>query len=117
MNTVQDVLDKLSPVFQATEEMLNEWNGEGCLQFPVLMASVAVKLGLNEKQVRETDPLVRYYVRNNPNWYVTRGAHGGIMRVSDRKSKEDARAAKAALKAQMRAAIESKAAPDSPEST
>ncbi len=114
MNTVQSVLDKLSTVFSVTEEILNDWNGEGCLQFPALMASVAVKLGLNEKQVRETDPLVRYYVRSNPNWHVTRGAHGGIMRVSDKKSKEDALAAKAALKAQMKAAIENKTASVTP---
>lgn len=112
MNKIQNALDKLSTVFEATEEMLNDWNGEGCLQFPALMASVAVKLGLNEKQVRETDPLVRFYVRNNPDWHVTRGAHGGIMRISDKKSKEDAKAAKAALKAQMKASIENKTAPN-----
>lgn len=113
-NTVQNVLDKLSTVFETTEEMLNEWNGEGCLQFPALMASIAVKLNWDEKQVREADPLVRYYVRNNANWHVTRGAHGGIMRLSDKQKKEAAKQAKDALKSQMKASIEAKTNPTTP---
>jgi hypothetical protein len=60
----------------------------------------------NEKQVKEFDPIVRYYVRNNPEYHVTRGAHGGIMRSSDRQKKIQAQAEKAALKQQMRAKIE-----------
>lgn len=113
-NTVQNVLDKLSTVFTVTEEMLNDWSGEGCLQFPALMASIAVKLNWDEKQVREADPLVRYYVRNNPNWHVTRGAHGGIMRLSDKQNRESAKQAKDALKAQMKAAIEAQTTSTAP---
>lgn len=110
--TVQSVLDKLNNVFVVTEEMLNDWSGEGCLQFPALMASVAVKLNLDEKQIREIDPIVRYYVRNNPNWHVTRGAHGGIMRLTDKQTKDNAKAQKASLKAQMKAEIEKKVVSD-----
>ena len=108
--TVQDVIDKLSPLFQATDDVLNDWNGEGNLQFPVLLGMMAVKLNWDEKQVRENDPLVRYYVRNNPDWYVTRGAHGGIMRSVEKQKKEDVRLAKEAAKAQMQAAIDAKVA-------
>ena len=107
-NTVQNVLDKLAPLFQATDEVLGEWSGEGNLQFPVLLGMMAVKLNWDEKQVRENDPLVRFYVRNNPDWYVTRGAHGGIMRATEKQKKEADRAAKEAARLQMKAAIEAK---------
>ncbi len=107
-DTIEKVVESLSVIFKATDEALNEWTGEGCLQFPNLIGTLALKLNWNEKQVRENDPIVRYYIRNNPNWYVTRGAHGGIMRVADKQKKEADRQNKAALKAQMKADIESK---------
>ena len=112
-NTVQAVLDKLAPLFQTTDEVLTEWasgQSEGNLQFPVLLGMMAVKLNWDEKQVRENDPLVRFYVRNNPEWYVTRGAHGGIMRATEKQKKESDKAAKEAARAQMKAAIEAKTA-------
>lgn len=107
-NAIQSVMDKMATIFQATDEALNSYQGEGNLQFPNLMGMIAVKLNWNEKQVRESDPIVRFYVRNNPEWHVTRGAHGGIMRAADRQKKAESLAAKAALKQQMRASIEAK---------
>jgi len=105
-NVIQNALEKLKPTFEVIEQCLNEWNGEGCLQVPALIASVSIKLNLDEKQMREVDPLVRFYVRNNSNYIVTRGAHGGIMRVSDKIKKDSERAAKEAIKAQLKAKIE-----------
>lgn len=109
-DTIQKVTDSLSAIFAATDTALNEWSGEGCLQFPVLFGMLAVKMNWNEKQVRENDPIVRYYVRNNPDWYVTRGAHGGIMRISDKLKKETEKSNKEAIKAKIKAEIEAKAA-------
>lgn len=112
-DTIKAVTDQLVSIFSATEEALSSYEGEGNLQFPVLMGTLAAKMNWTEKQVRESDPIVRYYVRNNPDWHVTRGAHGGIMRASDRQKKEQARAAKDKLKEQMKATIEAKAAQSS----
>ena len=109
-DTIKTVTDQLVVIFTATEEALNAYQGEGNLQFPTLMGMLAAKMNWTEKQVRESDPIVRYYVRSNPDWHVTRGAHGGIMRTSDRQKKEQARMAKEALKQQMKATIEAKAA-------
>lgn len=109
-DTIDKVVESLSVIFKAADEALNEWTGEGCLQFPSLIATLALKLNWNDKQIRENDPIVRYYVRNNPSWYVTRGAHGGIMRVSDRQKREADKQNKAALKAQMKSEIENKVA-------
>ena len=112
-DVIQSVTDQLVVVFKAADEILNDWQGEGNLQFPNLMGMLAVKMNWDEKQVRENDPVVRYYVRNNPEWHVTRGAHGGIMRSSDRQKKEQAKSAKEALKQQMKATIEAKVAANS----
>lgn len=110
-DTLQTMLDKLTSLFKTTDEVLSDWSGsksEGNLQFPVLLGMIAVKLNWDEKQLRENDPIVRYYVRNNPDWYVTRGAHGGIMRSTDKQNKEAAKQAKEAVKAQLQAVIDAK---------
>lgn len=99
-------IDKLNSIFISTEEALSEWTETKNLQFPELMRMLSEKLTLDEKQLREYDPLVRFYVRNHPEWYVTRGAKGGIMRVSERQKKENAKAAKDAVKAALKANIE-----------
>ena len=109
-NTIQKVTESLTVIFTATDEALNEWVGEGCLQIPTLITTLALKLNWNEKQIRENDPIVRYYIRNNPDWHVTRGAHGGIMRTSDRQKKEADKSAKQAIKDQVKADIEAKVA-------
>lgn len=109
-NNIQPVLDSLTSLFQATDQALSEWNGEGNLQFPVLLGMMAVKLNWDEKKIRENDPLIRYYVRHNSEWHVTRGAHGGIMKASEKQKKDAAISAKETAKAQMQAALEAKAA-------
>lgn len=107
-NTIQIASDEATGIFVATETALNEWSGVGCLQFPSLLGTVAVKLNWNEKQLREGDAIVRFYVRRHPEWHVTRGAHGGIMRVSDRAKKESEKLAKQQERAKAKAAIEAK---------
>lgn len=107
---IQATLDRLAEIFTVTDEVLNDWTGEANLQFPVLLGMIAVKMNWDEKQVREADPLIRFYIRNNPDWYVTRGAHGGIMRNSDKQKKELAKANKDVIKKQMQAIIDAKVA-------
>jgi hypothetical protein len=106
----QKVLNELSELFDVTDQALSEWTGDGNLQFPALLLKMAVKLNWTDKQMREADPFVRKYVRSHPDWHVTRGAHGGIMRASERQKKEAARAAKELVKKQLQDEIESKAA-------
>ena len=103
-------LENIKAIWQATDQALSDWTGEGNLQFPVLLGMVAVRMQWDEKAVRDADPFVRYHVRNHPDWYVTRGAHGGIMRKSDKDKKEAVRLAKEVAKQQMKDALEAKAA-------
>jgi hypothetical protein len=107
-DTAQEVIDDLLPIFQATEQVLNEWTSEGNLQFPALLVKVALKLNWDDKQIRENDPFVRKYVRKNKDWHVTRGAHGGIMRASDKQKKEDLKIAKEFAKKQIEEALKAK---------
>jgi hypothetical protein len=108
--TITNNLEKLTAIFQATDQALSEWTGEGNLQFPVLLGMIAVRMKWDEKQVRDADPFVRFHVRNHPDWHVTRGAHGGIMRKSDKDKKEALQLAKQLAKKQMSDALEAKAA-------
>lgn len=112
MSAIKSVTDKLEPIFKATDEALNEWKGDGNLQFPTLMAMLSVKMNWDTKQVREADPFVRYFVRHHPEWYVTRGAHGGIMKASDKQKKELAKQAKNTAKELIKAALEAGEKPD-----
>lgn len=114
--TTQKVFDQLSVIFAATEEVLTEWTGEGNLQFPALMASLSTKLAWTDRQVRENDPIVRFYVRNSEDWCITRGARGGITRTADKLKKLEALSAKEALKKQMKQKIEQQAATQSDDS-
>lgn len=111
---IQSYLDSKVPMFQIVDEVLNDWTGEGCLQFPTLMGTVTTKLGWigkeGEKIARANEPIIRDYVRNHPDWYVTRGAHGGIMRASEKQKKEEARLAKEKAKAELVAALEAEVA-------
>jgi hypothetical protein len=85
---IQSFLDSLVPTLLAVNEVLDKWNGEGCLQLPALLGSVAVSLNWNDEQVRKNDPIIRQYIRNHAEYIVTRGAHGGIMKRSEKQKKE-----------------------------
>ena len=111
---IQSYLDSKVPMFQVVDEVLNDWNGTGCLQFPILMGTVTAKLGWigkeGDKLARANEPIIRDYVRNHPDWYVTRGAHGGIMRASEKQKKENEKAEKEKAKAELTAALEAEMA-------
>ena len=106
----QRQIDKLIPIWEATDEALNDWKGEGCLQFPTLVSMLAVKLNWDDELMRKNDPFVRSYVRDHDDWYVTRGAHGGIMRRAEKDKKDAVLALKKAAKEQVEAAAKAKVA-------
>jgi hypothetical protein len=110
IDTKEKLINEYSELMNATDTALNEWSGEGNLQFPVLLGMIAVRLNWDEKKVREEDPFVRKYVRNHTDWHVTRGAKGGIMKASEKQKKDAAKLAKDLAKKQMQDAIEAKAA-------
>jgi hypothetical protein len=107
---IQTQIDELTPIWTATDEVLDDWKGEGCLQLPILMGMLAVKFNWSDKQMRENDPFVRRYLRHHDKWHVTRGAHGGIMKLSDKQKKDAEKEAKDLARKQVEAAVAAKAA-------
>jgi|SRR5277367_3181344 len=112
---IQSFLDGKVPMLLVVDEVLSDWRGEGCFQFPVLLGQVQLKMGWNDdeegkKQLRSNDPIIREYIRNHPDWYVTRGAHGGIMRRSEKYKKEAVAEAKRKAKEEMNAELDAKVA-------
>jgi hypothetical protein len=112
---IQSFLDGKVPMLLVVDEVLNDWNGEGCFQFPALLGQVQLKMGWNDdeegkKQLRANDPIIREYIRSHPDWYVTRGAHGGIMRASEKQKKEAVAEAKRKAKEEMNAELDAKVA-------
>src|SRR5271157_388342 len=88
-NDIDNVMEQFSVVIKTTNEVLNEWNWdeEDTLQFPRLLGLLAVKMNWTDKEAREHDPIIRFYVRRDSEWSVSRGAYGGIMRASDKLKK------------------------------
>lgn len=107
---IQAFLDNQVPTLLVVDESLNELIGDSCLQFPTLLIAVAAKLNWGSKQLRENDPIIRKYIRNHPDWHVTRGAGGGIMKASDKQSKDALVAAKKKAREEMNAVLEAKMA-------
>ncbi len=109
-NYVDSVLDSLKPVFEKVDECLTEWKGDGNLQMPTLISMVALKLSWSEKDIKKYDPMVRFYVRDHKDWYITRGAHGGIMPITEKQKKDAAKLAKELAKQQVKQALDAKLA-------
>ena len=108
---IQSFLDSKVPMLLVVDEVLNEWKGEGCYQFPTLLGQVQLKMGWNDdeegkKQLRANDPIIREYIRNHPDWHVTRGAHGGIMRFTEKQKKDAVTEAKKKAKEEINAELE-----------
>lgn len=107
---IENIVEKITTIFEATEEALASyaWQDGKNLQIPVLLGMIALKLGWDEKLIKINDPIIRFYLRTNTTWDVTKGAHGGVRPASKRQKQEELKAEKEAIKAQMRAEINAK---------
>ncbi len=96
---IQNYFDSLAPLFQVVDEVLNDYTGDKCYQLPLLLMNVSAKMNWDAegKQLRAKDPIIRHYIKNHPDWDITRGAHGGVVRRAENEKK------KAAIKAKLEA--------------
>jgi hypothetical protein len=108
--TIDKNLQTLRVLFEQVDEILDGWTKQVNLQVPVLLGMMAVRYNWDEKKVRENDPMVRFHLRNHPDWYVSRGAHGGIMPSSEKQKKDVALLTKASVKKQIQEVVEAKVA-------
>jgi hypothetical protein len=112
---MQSYFNSKVPLFLAVDETLSQWTGEKCFQLPLLLEQVSAKMGWGDdeegkKQLRANDPVIRDYIRNHSDWYITRGAGGGIMRSSERQKKEEAKLAKVRATAELNAQLDAQVA-------
>lgn len=107
---VESFLNEQKPMLELVGEILDGWNGEGCYKVPALVLAVAGKLNWNSDQARRNDPLIRAYLKDHPTWYVTRGAHGGIMKRAEHDKKEAAKLAKEKAKQEIALTLAAKMA-------
>jgi hypothetical protein len=107
-DSIKASLATLEVLFEQVDNELNDYKDEKCLEVPTLIGVLATKYGWNEKEVKENDHLVRFYIRRHPDWVITRGAHGGITRRSNIQAKIQAKANKEAAKKLIKDAIDAK---------
>lgn len=77
---VNKMVEEAREIYRATEEALQkDWDQKENLQFPNLLSFVVARLKANPEKASEVDPFMRTFVRKHPDYYVSRGAKGGIM--------------------------------------
>jgi hypothetical protein len=102
---VDTFLDEQRPMLKMVDEILDTWNGAGCYQIPKLVQDLALQFNWDSEQARRNDPIIRAYLKTHPVWYITRGAGGGVMRLSEHQRKEAAKVAKEKAKLDLQAAV------------
>jgi hypothetical protein len=58
-------------------------------------------------ELKEFDPIVRFYVKRHSYWTIVRGAHGGIVPRENYDKKSESKSSRNSIKNQLKAAIES----------
>lgn len=85
------ITNHLQEIFLATEAALDDWKGEGCLQFSVLFKMVGIKMGADDDQVKLYDPIIRFFISQHSQYSSRRGARGGVIRIEDKLRMEKAK--------------------------
>lgn len=107
---IENMVTFCRSVCEAAEQELSDWKSEENLQFPNLVTKVNGRLSLDPKLLTEIDQQVRQYVRRHPEYRVSRGAKGGIMKIEVYEKKQAVKAAQEAAKKQIVAQVEAKVA-------
>ena len=111
MNNVKESVDFCESIFKETEAALSEHKGNENIQLPALHAIVTSRLNVPPHKIKEVDPFMRFYVRNHPDYHVTRGAKGGVEKMSSFLKKESDKEAKESAKKVVAAQVAAKTAP------
>lgn len=99
---IQSFFNKLVDRLTVVEVVLSELRTDVCTQFAAVINDVAIRLNWSDKQVRANDPLIRSYVREHPEWTITKGAFGGVQHRSISQKKEQVKIAKEQAKAEIK---------------
>ena len=102
----EEIMNEFVSIFDATDQVLSEHKWDKNLPIPTLLASVAAKMNWDDKTTRLNEGAIKVYLRKHDDWYLTRGAKGGVQPAETRKKKEELKAAKIAFKIKLKEAIE-----------
>jgi len=105
-DAVESFLQKWKPILTIVDEVLGEWDGVACYQVPALVKLLSVRLNWDSDTTRQSDPVIRVYLRDHPVWYITRGAKGGVMKRAEYLRKEAIKVAKEKAKEELKAAVQ-----------
>jgi len=111
-DNVKNYLAFCQEISEATEQALSEYflKSEENLQFPTLVTMVGNIIKHDPKIVGDVDQHIRQYVRRHPDYRVSRGAKGGIMKMATFLKREAGKAAQEAAKKVIAAQVEAKVA-------
>lgn len=109
-----DIFATINNIFDSVDKVCNaSVTATTKLQFPMLLSKVGEELNslnFDAKQIKEAEPLIRFYIHNHDTFCSSRGRSGGVE-LKDAKTTRDAdRAAKDAIKAQLKDVIDAKMA-------
>lgn len=108
---VKQAAEEAEKIFTATEEsLLKDWDRKENLQFPNLLRYVVSRLNADSKMATKIDLYMRAFVREHSDYYVSRGAKGGIMLRSVFNARENKKAAVEAAKQVIKQQIADKVA-------
>lgn len=102
----EDVLNKLSELYDEIDAILDSSSEK--LQVPELVLMIGNNRGMDEKESKELDHPIRYYLKNHDKWYLGRGAKGGILPLQVLKEKNKAKEEKESYKKEVLKKIEEK---------
>lgn len=112
---VKQAVEEAEKIFAATEEsLLKDWDRKENLQFPNLLRYVVSRLNADSKMATKIDLYMRAFVREHADYYVSRGAKGGIMLRSVFNVRENKKAAVEAAKLVIKQQIADKIAASTP---
>jgi len=112
--------EDLFVIYEKIDEALSEWDWSKNMQFPTLLANVAVKMGVNDisdekeakRQIRKLDNVIRYYIDEHPSWISKRGATGGVQPALAANKKAELKAATLLAKKALKEQIEREVSQD-----
>jgi hypothetical protein len=117
-DSIQNYLTFCQSVTEATDKILKDYFSKSreTHNLPELLRKVTSEIKCNEDQAAAVDQHIRQFLRMDKDYYVSRGAKGGVTLSSIRQEKLDLLKTKEAIKNQLRAEIDAKVANKKPES-
>lgn len=110
VDTIQENLVKAQSVWQLVKQVMSEYTGSENLREKTLLNKMAGVAGWDQKEMLNVEPLVQFYLRNNPDWTIVRGRSGGVVSKPEADKRAAVKEAKALAKKEMQEVLEARLA-------